>query len=1224
MDEPIDHSIGNLVSKPPLPRMPNPEQIEQLLSEKIAHALQISPDDTLLGFLNVDDETQQAVLSILKNRLVFESINQYLRRYPALTSYGLAVAVSIGLQEKDIGPGAIYGAWRQTIGYYPDQSKREPLANDFRRALLRLGLPVGTISPEREFHWSGGCFLFHGAILPHFVQPLQRALETVQKREPLPDLDDTDRVRAFASTLSNQVDPGQNRLRKTLLSDVGPLLVRRLIQWLHTHDDALFPAHIRPLLVEQRKASVFLRGPYIQFDESEGQMLLVLPAQTSRLADSGTRWTVNGRSYRANQEQPPLPLQDLGIQSDRFEVVLSRLIDGRPDYTCTLDAGIPPERGFRVFDAADGKERKLAKSTEPTIELPPGQSYLIALCEDAVVLSDHAEMESDSFRYLDAEISPKSEPIRIEHQGIVWRLIPKVRPGIYLSTSDGNRFSITREENDKQVMVHYGCPPTLTLVVPQENGSSMRVHFATAGANDHSETFGSIGEPQNSLFDASEMLQRWVNQLPNAVHCISVGIECGNQRMTDEFWYWKGLQTITMYGDFICSELPINLESSKGLERNGNKLERPTGSRTRAILCFSATGSTSEEKWLLPSDLVNINLALPDELPVPIDEDTTVEILHDDKRTIQIKSGGLVPMALYCGDRYMGEVSPEKRPLSRHLSTLTAEFGRTGCLTAKPLIELPGNRSRSVLRWQTPQMAESCRLENETDSKMVVWLVRKVSITGISGLRVRILDLVSKVEGKEVEDTLPLVIPDQIDSSSEISPGSGFSCSVMRKEQHVQVRISFDRSVLQGVIWVVDLECQLNDSEVWQPIMVPEKYGRVASIRFLLIGGTPDSDKARRPETSLFWGNPREDLSENSYALQLKGAELDRWVQCIRWLIDWKYPTPVWKQNGGRFQSLYRRLSRICLFKGDAERTMWWKHAIDELQKHAQERQPVVTPCLLMASNLKMAATPVEGVKSDGWGDDGLIARCFREAVTFETREDQSDLNYLSGVFRNQRLPTELLACFSGWKQLLAGKSGKLGEFDYIDWSSWLTMECRKLEFSAGHEHFAMLSPAHFVTCLAKAKKRIEVLQRIADMDQSHWLSFPIAQLRVSGDHTASAASSILGKKLGGAPDGILVQPLERMDHGMSKDTLLELTQSMIMASGLLALALRAKAVGLISTESLLNHRHTLVPTMDRDSDLDEALSTQLSLILGTAPELFAFYFLLFTLTLSSTDEPRN
>lgn len=134
----------------------------------------------------------------------------------------------------------------------------------------------------------------------------------------------------------------------------------------------------------------------------------------------------------------------------------------------------------------------------------------------------------------------------------------------------------------------------------------------------------------------------------------------------------------------------------------------------------------------------------------------------------------------------------------------------------------------------------------------------------------------------------------------------------------------------------------------------------------------------------------------------------------------------------------------------------------------------------------------------------------------------------------------------------------------------------------------------------------------------------PIAQLRVSGDHTASAASSILGKKLGGAPDGILVQPLERMDHGMSKDTLLELTQSMIMASGLLALALRAKAVGLISTESLLNHRHTLVPTMDRDSDLDEALSTQLSLILGTAPELFAFYFLLFTLTLSSTDEPRN
>lgn len=1207
--------------------MQTPQEIEQLLTERIAHSLQVSLEDTLLGFLDVDQETQQAILAVLRDRAGFESINQYLRRYPALTAYGLAVAVSIGLQEEDIGAGAIYGAWRDTINFFPSQYEREPLTNDFVRALKRLGLPVGTISPERELHWKGGCFLFHGGILPHFVQPLQKALDSVQKREPLPDHDDTGRVRAFADTLAERVPPGQLRLRKILQSNVGPLLVRRLILWLHTHDDSLFPAHIRPLLEEQKQASVFLRGPYIQFAETEGQMLLVLPAQTNRVADGGTRWTVNGRSYRATQEQPPLSLEDLGVQSDTFEVVLSKLKDGRPNYAYTLEAGIPSARGFRVFDSATGKERKQNDSANATIELPPGQSYLIALGDEATVISDHSEVELDSIRYLHEEITPRSEPILIEQNGTVWKLVPKVRPGIYLSASDGSRFRISRLENDKQVMVHYGTAPSLTCVVPPEQEGSMRIHFSTAFPGDFSkirEILPEQGESANHLFDASNLLNRWMDLLPNAVHSIKVVFECGNQRMTEQFYHWKGLETITSYGDFICRELPQNLVSNSGLERNGNKLQRPQGRRTRAILGFTGMGSESEEKWILPSDQVNITLALPDESSFEIDEGATVEILPDDKRTLQIRSGGLVPMALYCRERFLGEISPEKRPLSRYLATLTAEFGRSGCLTAKPLNKVTDNRSRSVLHWQTPQMAHECRLEEGADPKMLTWLVRKVSITGIAGLRLRLLDFVSKVEGKVVDQYLPLVIPDQFDSNAETSLGVGFSCSVRRKEQHVQVRISFDRSELRGVIWVVDLECQLSDSEVWQPIMVPEKHGRVASVRFLLIGGTPDAEKAHLPETSLFWGKPFEDLAPDSYALRLKGAGLNRWLECVQWLIDWKYPTPVWKQNGGRFQSLYQRLSTICLFKGDAERSTWWGHTVKELQKHALERQPVVIPCLLMASSLKMAAMRVAGIQMSGWGGDGLIERCFKEVDTYETGNRESDLDYVSGVFQNHRLPTEFLAFFAGWTRMLAGRPEKLGKFDYIEWSNWLAAACQKLEFSAAHEPEALLSPAHFVACLAKAKKRVEVLQSVADMEHGHWLSAPIAQLRISGGQVSSAASSISGVKLGGAPDGLLVHPLGRMDHGITNDTLLELLQSIIMASGLLALALRAKSKELITTESLNHHLHSLIPTVDRISDSDEALSRQVSLILGTAPELFSFYFLLFTLTLPSSHEPRN
>ncbi len=98
--------------------MPDPDQIEDFLASKIAQAVQASPDDALLGFLDVDQETQQGVLDALRNRPNFSTINHYLRRYPALTCYGLSVAVSIGLEDEDVGSGAIYGAWRKRAGAY--------------------------------------------------------------------------------------------------------------------------------------------------------------------------------------------------------------------------------------------------------------------------------------------------------------------------------------------------------------------------------------------------------------------------------------------------------------------------------------------------------------------------------------------------------------------------------------------------------------------------------------------------------------------------------------------------------------------------------------------------------------------------------------------------------------------------------------------------------------------------------------------------------------------------------------------------------------------------------------------------------------------------------------------------------------------------------------------------------------------------------------------------
>ena len=53
--------------------MHDPDQIEEFLATKIAQAVQASPDDALLGFLDVNGESQEAVLDVLRSRPPFSS-----------------------------------------------------------------------------------------------------------------------------------------------------------------------------------------------------------------------------------------------------------------------------------------------------------------------------------------------------------------------------------------------------------------------------------------------------------------------------------------------------------------------------------------------------------------------------------------------------------------------------------------------------------------------------------------------------------------------------------------------------------------------------------------------------------------------------------------------------------------------------------------------------------------------------------------------------------------------------------------------------------------------------------------------------------------------------------------------------------------------------------------------------------------------------------------------
>ncbi len=1195
----------------------SPEQLEYILSRKIEKSLQSSPDDALLGFLAVDEETQRDVLHYLKSVSRYHLILQSLIRYPALTTYGLAVAASIGLRDEEVGSGAFYGAWQSAFGFVPTQSERGLLARGFVDALKCLGLEADTISPGHDLHWAGGCYLFQGAILPHFVEPLQRALESAQKVQPLPAPDDPERARPFAMLVAEKVHPAQTRLRKTLQSSVGSFLVRRLSQWLMTGDDALFPAHIQPLLTEQKTKGAFLRNPYIQFDQDEGRMLLALPTQTSGLADSETRWKVGGRSYRASAELPPIPLDELNCGDGVFEVVLSRLKDGREDCSYALYAGIDSSRGFRLFDAETGKEQKVAAAgVERMIHLALGHEYLVVLSESAEVKSPHNEEEIGDYRIIRFKAGFVEPSLVIETNRDPWEFKTKVRPGLYLTPFDSHRFQALRLIDGACIKISYGGSPDLECVLPSDHTGPAKLRFTTSldkGFEVLDDCPQSPSAAGMNLINARELLERWVESLPPAIHVITVSLECGARTMSREFVHWQGLDHITIYGDFHCRNFPVNLASFTGLKQEAQSLLSKRDTRDRPELSLKAVGCWELEKWELPANRVKVTLLDPEHGSEELLDGKAIEILPNDRRIIQFRTGGLLPVQLTCDGISLAEVSTEKPVVSKFLTALTAEFGRTGTLKAEALIDFPGDRSWTVLHWQTPQTAKECQQEL-TEASQVVWLIRKVSITDAAALRIKLTDFIARVGGTDSDAFLPLNIPDELGAITEISVGVGFSCSVHRITQNqVTIRFSFDRTEMRGAIWVAELECLLSHSTVWQPIMSREGHGRLAVVRLVFIGGTPGADAPPSAASDLFWGKPMEALFSGSPAWLLKGDLLDQWLNGVQWLISWKYPTAVWLQNANRFKSLYFRLSSICMTHGSEERRMWWQHAVVEFQKHANEVQPVVMPCLLLSLSLEMTSTSLEGCEFKEFAKGEWVARALQETGLYESQARLDALGYVSDICDGKRLSFEFLSHFSGWSALIGGKPVKLGSFRYRDWSKKLGDQCKALDFSSDSLNSELMAANHLIACLTKARQRADVLLSVAEQEEGHWLSKPIARIASSTDKALGAIRSILGPRLGGAPADTLLFRVEQFDSLISDARGKEFLQALMASSCLVALATRATALGILSSSQAKGYLRLMITTHENESEMDEVLQKHISLVIGTAPELFSFYFLLFT-----------
>lgn len=1183
--------------------------LETSLAAVVARSAEESPEDTILGFIEVDESTQKQILDALRIGCLAGTIGGMLKQYPCLTTYGLSVAAPIGMMDEAVFSGGFYNAWESAFSYKPENGFRERLANAFNRAVDGLGLPIGTITPEWAAHLKGGCYLFHSGILPHYVQPLKVALERALKRRPLPDPEDDAQCENFARLLAELVHPAQVRLRKTLLCPVGAFLARRLVRWHLTGDDSLFPAHIQGLLAEQKGKTVYAQSPYLSFNEGAGEIQLVLPAQSEKLAGPETRWTVPGLSpMRAMSARPAIPLSELETTGDSFPVTLSHLKDGFEAIDYIVRAGTSESMPFLVFEVKRNRELKVSHSGD-RVGLRPGEAFLILLGPSVRVASSHMEEVCGKARVVRYEAAPADEPLLLEANGKSWQLRPAIKPGLYLSRDEACQLTFHSATEDRPITVSYGTGFNLTCFVPFETHAES-VEFSTSlGAQFTKRLDLPSGVVHGNLnyFDLTAQLMTWIRSLPDAIIRVEVAVYLANRTLITHWIFWKGLDRISIYGDIRWDTPPRNLAQHPGFKSTPGGLDRESRHGGQSELVIRGLGKFETERWIVPSNRVEVTLVDDSGATQPVDARESLELVSSDRRVIQFRSGGLMPIVLRANGKRIGMISPNQPVICRYPEALIAELGKAATVFAETVLPVPGEPSWPVVSWQAPLTAKQVHTPEASPIEMT-WLVRKIHTSGLEGLRVRLRRVDKGFLGTEDELSVELSIPDDEETESATVPVPGITLSLLRKKKGLDLEVKFDRQTQSGTVWSVEVDGKTDDSSPWQVLVVPEGHGRLARVRFLMVGSAPPEDSALR---DLFWTNVTGDLPADSPVLRMTTAEVLRAVAETSKLLAWKYPTSVWHQNAGRLKALSSRVSAAAADSGSKGRGAWWAWAIESLSRHSREHQPVVIPELPILHGFRIAAETLSGCDVPEIPLEGVVARSFAETIRFESIVGPGCLDYVTAACQTRRVDLGLLQRFEGFNSLINQKNVPLGPLQFRDWIDDLYNSCKSRGLELDDEESPLLSPSHFVRSLTKARRRCLVLNSVSSAEEGHWLSGPISRLNLHLDEIEASINALLRTTLRGAPVDLFWKPFAETSLSSEAGDAGPLLRALMPGTLLLALALRQHAVGKIDRVTLAHHLRKIVGGESKG----KVFHDQAGLLIATAPELFAFYFLLFTLT---------
>lgn len=1185
----------------------------------VLRAIAQGDNGIVLGFLPLSQTEEDSVLAVVREALPKYGNNEAALpwKYPAAVSYALAAAASKRLTSG----GEFWPSLERELGLTISVPSRKSFSDRFRRICKSLGLLDGTIT---DAGWKlAAPFIFQAGILHHWKGTLANGLRTTLKHTPAPDLEDPLALRGFATRLIRHIH-NQPNLKRILETDVGPLLVNRLVAAYARQDWSVLPPHLQEPIREAFSESgkdLLLRSPYLAFDTAFRQIQILLPAVSHRIASPDSYWRVDGRRYAARKETF-IPVSELG--SGRIVIELCQLLGSFEQQTFKIDTSLSGNVPFRIFRADNGRERKFANGEE--IEIPPG-NYVVLMADDVTTNDEDYVTKRDGFRELEIELRPGDDSLVLSRSEESWLLGPTLTRGVYV---DRGRASVAILEDGD--LLHYGSDLGLVAYFPSQenNGAPFSLSVRCSEQSLFHEEEVSVSAPPGRVYvfqdDLQLSLAAALAGLSPGIHRVEVSLAHPSGRIDHAFWYWKGLESISDHLGFSCRHSPENLKvsGSHGLIPHGTGFRFRDGYHAPTVT-LSITKPTAT--LFLCRAGVRLTLGEPgdqwEEEPAP---SKAIIVAPDDHRVLRCISGGFQPWEILGNGRVLTMLDQKRNSYLVSLAGLAEELGGAGRIQARTA----DGRVVPLMIFNKPLTSTPPRNSLDHANGTEVWKF-KVALEKSTALGVAITELSEAPDATPCEmvtiaqDGPERPIFDECRFGAATIVVNAYSEDALESQTAekinvVRVKVTILVEALESGLWSVDFFRRGQTDDSWIPLQSVEKHG-YSKLRVFAWGDKmpvenapwwPRLRRARRFDPGQI--DPK--LAESLKRMTL--PELDRALQACRNFLGWKYPTAVWNANAHRVQDFPVHLGQHRFSITDESATIWWHHAALELSEHAAVQSTPVVRQFLFASQPTSLRIPRSRLKSflDEATPASPVARCFN--VAGEIQQAGSLKAWLVAAYGSGELNPDAIPCYSNFMMVHTGV-----EHDFRGFSlkTFLTggeagmagLEAQTLKVSELQPRFEvtnLLGPEHLLYCIRGINRRCHSVYEATQYEAEHSLS-QIAQTIERVAQRMEIQASSLAPKLGWrAINGDWwIPPL--MENPCAE----KVAGAIWMVAGISRLA----ASGGITHQEF----HSMLNNLLCDGDDDERrIQNRLCILLSLGPELFSFYLVLFELALATESSP--